>query len=236
MAERDFKGIWIPKEIWLNTKLTLQEKVFLVEIDSLDGEEGCYASNDHFSNFFNLSKNRCSEIITSLSKKGYISINYIYKEGTKQIEKRIMHISKIKYFGIRDIDRGIRNSEEGTRDIDRGYSEKCEDNNTVINNTVINNTYYILLSLYEELGFGMINPISKSDIEVMAKEYTVKWVEEAMKEANTSGVRNLKYVKGILKNWRTKGFKAEKGVKSYGITGKPTKNTESEEPKYNFNF
>ncbi len=88
MAEREFKGIWIPKEIWLNTKLTLQEKVFLVEIDSLDGKDGCYASNDHFSNFFNLSKNRCSEIITSLSKKGYISIDYIYKEGTKQIRKK----------------------------------------------------------------------------------------------------------------------------------------------------
>ena len=229
MAEREFKGIWIPKEIWLNTKLTLQEKVFLVEIGSLDGKDGCYASNDHFSNFFNLSKNRCSEIITSLSKKGYISIDYIYKEGTKQIEKRIIHISKIKYFGIRDVDKGIRNSEEGIRDIDRGYSEKCEDNNTVINNT-----NYILLSLYEELGFGTINSISKSDIEIMSKEYSAKWVEEAMKEANDSGVRNLKYVKGILKNWKTKGFKAEKGGKGNGSTTKPTKNTESEGPKYNF--
>jgi hypothetical protein len=36
--KRDFKGIWIPKEIWLNENLTLQEKVFLVEIESLDNE------------------------------------------------------------------------------------------------------------------------------------------------------------------------------------------------------
>jgi len=37
--ERNFKGIWIPKEIWLNEKLSLQEKVFLVEIASLDNDK-----------------------------------------------------------------------------------------------------------------------------------------------------------------------------------------------------
>lgn len=49
--ERDFKGIWIPKEIWLNTHLTMNEKLFLVEIDSLDNEKGCFASNDYFAEF-----------------------------------------------------------------------------------------------------------------------------------------------------------------------------------------
>jgi hypothetical protein len=33
---RDFKGVWIPKEIWINTDLSIIEKVLLVEIDSLD--------------------------------------------------------------------------------------------------------------------------------------------------------------------------------------------------------
>ena len=37
---RDFKGIWIPREIWLNENLSLQEKAFIVEIDSLDKENG----------------------------------------------------------------------------------------------------------------------------------------------------------------------------------------------------
>ena len=30
--KRAFRGIWIPKEIWLSKDLTLQEKVFIVEI------------------------------------------------------------------------------------------------------------------------------------------------------------------------------------------------------------
>ncbi len=32
---RAFKGIWIPKEIWLTDDLSTLEKVFLSEIDSL---------------------------------------------------------------------------------------------------------------------------------------------------------------------------------------------------------
>ncbi len=93
--ERDFKGIWIPKEIWLNTHLTMNEKLFLVEIDSLDNEKGCFASNDYFAEFFGLSKNRCSEIIKSLEKKGFLSVSYKYKAGTKAIESRIIKLLEI---------------------------------------------------------------------------------------------------------------------------------------------
>lgn len=53
---RDFKGVWIPKEIWLSPELSLMEKVLFVEIHSLDNERGCYASNRHFAEFFGLSE------------------------------------------------------------------------------------------------------------------------------------------------------------------------------------
>lgn len=129
---RDFKGIWIPKEIWLSTDLKVMEKLILVEIDSLDNEDGCFASNEHFSKFFSLSKNRCSEIIKSLEKKGYIDINYIYQDGSKAIAKRVIKC-------IRKTDRGVRNIDRPTRKTEEGYSENCEDNNTSLNNT-FNNT------------------------------------------------------------------------------------------------
>lgn len=66
------------------------------------------------------------------------------------------------------------------------------------------------LLLFEELGFGSISPLILEDIKLLEKEYTETWVIEALKEANAAGVRNLKYVIGILKNWKSKGFKAEK--------------------------
>ena len=66
------------------------------------------------------------------------------------------------------------------------------------------------LLLFEELGFGSISPLILEDVELLEKEYTEMWVIEALKEASEQGIRNIKYVKGILKNWKARGFKAEK--------------------------
>ena len=79
-----------------------------------------------------LSKNRCSEIIKSLEKKGYITIEYVYQQGSKAISKRVIKC-------VRKIDEGIREIDNPTRKTEEGYSEKCEDNNTSFSNT-FNNT------------------------------------------------------------------------------------------------
>ena len=72
---RDFKGVWIPKEVWLDTRLNALEKVILTEIDSLDqGDKGCYASNEHLAGFCQCSKRKVSEAISRLIECGYIYI------------------------------------------------------------------------------------------------------------------------------------------------------------------
>lgn len=72
---RDFKGVWIPKEVWLDTRLNALEKVILTEIDSLDnGEKGCYASNEHLSEFCQCSKTKVSTAIKKLIDCGYIYV------------------------------------------------------------------------------------------------------------------------------------------------------------------
>ena len=150
--ERDFKGIWIPKEIWLNKDLTMNEKLFLIEIDSLDNENGCFASNDYFADFFGLSKNRCSEIIKSLEKKGLLFITYKYRTGTKSIEKRIIKVIEISTGGIREIKKGGREIDRGYSENSERYSENTEDNNTPINNTITNNTpIYISLTFIDDV-------------------------------------------------------------------------------------
>ena len=73
---RDFKGIWIPRDIWLQKDLKPTYRVFLAEIDSLDKGNGCWAKNEHFSKMFDLSKSRCSEILNMLQSKGYITIDF----------------------------------------------------------------------------------------------------------------------------------------------------------------
>ncbi len=72
---RDFKGVWIPKEIWLSDTLSLVEKALFVEIHSLDNERGCFASNEYFANFFALSARQIRTHISSLKTKGLISVS-----------------------------------------------------------------------------------------------------------------------------------------------------------------
>ncbi len=133
---RKFLGIWIPAELWLSSELSLQEKVFLVEINSLDNENGCYATNDYFSKFFGLSKNRCSEVIKGLESKGLIKIRYTYKPNTKCIDKRFISVVCAPFGVFEKSTAGIRKTDRGIREIDSGYSENREDNNTGTNNIV----------------------------------------------------------------------------------------------------
>ena len=70
--ERDFKGIWIPKETWFDDNLNITQKVLLLEIDSLDNEKGCFAKNKHFADFLRKSENYVSKSISKLKKDGYI--------------------------------------------------------------------------------------------------------------------------------------------------------------------
>jgi hypothetical protein len=88
--ERDFKGVWIPKEIWLNEDLNWTEKLLLVEIDSLSKNGECFASNEHFAKFLGVRIRQVQNSLTTLKEKGYISTFVVYKEGTLEVEKRII--------------------------------------------------------------------------------------------------------------------------------------------------
>src|SRR5688572_25945164 len=94
---RDFKGVWIPKEIWLSSQLSLMEKVIFVEIHSLDNADGCYASNRHFADFFSVSERQIRTYIGSLKEKGFISVTI-----QNQYERVIHAIGK--FARVRDED------------------------------------------------------------------------------------------------------------------------------------
>ena len=91
MSERDFKGVWVPKEIWFSKELSPIEKLLYIEIDSLDNKFGCTALNKHFSVFLGVSTKRVSELINGLVKKGFITSQLVYKPNSKEIDGRILH-------------------------------------------------------------------------------------------------------------------------------------------------
>ena len=90
MAEiRDFKGVWISKEVWLDTRLNALDKIILTEIDSLDnGERGCYASNKHLAEFCQCSENKVSVTISKLKKLGYIYVQS-FDGRTRELRSRL---------------------------------------------------------------------------------------------------------------------------------------------------
>lgn len=70
---REFKGIWMPREIYLAVDLTWIEKIFLVEIDSLSQtDKGCFASNEYFSEFLNVSVGHVVNMLTKFRQLGLI--------------------------------------------------------------------------------------------------------------------------------------------------------------------
>lgn len=117
---RDFKGVWIPKQVFLDERLNAIEKIILIEIDSLDAEdsEGCYASNEYLANFCKCSMTKVSTSISKLIKLGYL---YVSKnDGRKRYLKSRLSNSESQDFKKSEPDlpemKESNNSEEYSRD------------------------------------------------------------------------------------------------------------------------
>ncbi len=69
---RGFRGVWIPKQVWLDKRLRHIDKVLLAEIESLDSGDGCFASNKYFAEFFGVTPWTISKSISRLRKADLI--------------------------------------------------------------------------------------------------------------------------------------------------------------------
>jgi DNA-binding Lrp family transcriptional regulator len=70
--KRNFRGVWIPKEIWFLENLNVWQKMLLIEIHFLDNEEGCYASNAYFAKFLGRGEASIKSDIRRLEQLGLI--------------------------------------------------------------------------------------------------------------------------------------------------------------------
>lgn len=88
--ERDFKGVFIPKEIWLNDGLSAIDKVILAEIDSFCQNGECFASNKHFADLCQCTERTVSNTITKLKQLGYIDEAGF--DGRKRVLRSNIHV------------------------------------------------------------------------------------------------------------------------------------------------
>ena len=94
---RDFKGVWIPKEVWLDERLSMLDKGILAEIDSLDnGDAGCFASNEHLAEFCQCSLTKVSTSISKLIELGYLTVASF--DGRKRFLKSSLSKSERQTF------------------------------------------------------------------------------------------------------------------------------------------
>lgn len=94
--DRAFKGVWIPADIWLNKNLTIYEKAIYAEIDSLDGEKHCWASNEYLAEFCQMSIPTISRAITHLIELGLIErVSFDGRQRILKITKESRLISEI---------------------------------------------------------------------------------------------------------------------------------------------
>lgn len=227
--KREAKGIWIPMKIWEKEELSLIEKVFLVEIFSLDNEEGCFASNEYFANFFKLSKIRCSQIISSLKEKGYITVKCIYdgKKGEKEFDKRIIKVNEIKYHGIE-----IKQTKEETKEVKQVKEPKRK---IKMNEPEVNPNVVEMVKLYQS-NIGMANGMTVLYLEELAElieqnRFTVELFKEALTIANDRNKNTLAYVKGIIKQWINTNITSLEQLKACEMQEKRKKEGKNENGK-----
>lgn len=94
MKESNFKGIWIPKEILLDEKLTDKEKIVLsIVISFSEDNKTCYVGNRYLARLLNVTQNRASKIVSSLQDKGYVEVQMDYYEDKNSIKNRKIILS-----------------------------------------------------------------------------------------------------------------------------------------------
>ena len=123
----------IPANVRYDKDLPANAKLHYGEITALCNKKGyCWSSNEYFANLYGVSKVSISNWVNLLVRKGYITSEIEYKDGTKEFYKRYL---KIVYEPIKEnFNTPIKEN------FNTPIKENFKENNTVFNNTIMNNT------------------------------------------------------------------------------------------------
>ena len=89
MANLNLKGLWIPIEILTDKNLSDKEKhIYSLVIFLSQEKQYCFCTNKTISELLNISVTQVSKLVNSLKDKGYINIEMVYKENSKEVDIR----------------------------------------------------------------------------------------------------------------------------------------------------
>ena len=79
---RNFKGVWIPADLYLNTSLTWTQKIILLEVDSFSKNNlDCFVSNEHLAGLIGISESGIEKAIRSLVDSKRLERNRTFING-----------------------------------------------------------------------------------------------------------------------------------------------------------
>lgn len=148
MSEKPNLFAIIPAKVRYDKNLRANEKLLYGELTALTNKHGyCFASNNYFAELYEVTPQAISRWINNLKKQGYITIEYTYKSGTKEIDKRLIKLVSTNGLGVSTNDSEVstndskvstKSSEVSTNDLG-GYQQKVKGNNINTNNINTNN-------------------------------------------------------------------------------------------------
>jgi DnaD/phage-associated family protein len=211
--ERQFKGIWIPAEIWLDENLTVMEKVLYAEIDSFCGNgKECFCSNAHFAKMLQVSERQVRRLLCSLEEKGVISRRLVYKEGSKEVDKRYLKAIPSEPFDTTPMDIDVRTpGEEIVRTPGEG---NVRDTNTVFTNPSSSKggeedeDWQEVLDSYQDNIHPISGSIELDTLKSLYDDYRKKWLLEGIKVMALNNAKSIRYLTTVLESWERDGFKS----------------------------
>ena len=182
---------------WVLDKDIKNELGLLCIISSLCAEKGfCYATNKYFSELFELPEQTISRKIKLLEEKGYITIDY--KKRGCEIKERYIRLTKLLTDDYQNCESTI--------------NKNVKENN--INNNIYSSSSNKIIETIEN-EFGTLSPLMYEQVYTIIDEYDGELIIEAIKECSLKNKRFIKYLNGILKNWKDNNINNYNDLKVY---------------------
>ncbi len=120
----------LPADVRYDKRLKPNEKLLYSEITALANTTGeCWANNNYFAELYDVTPQTISTWISHLKELNYITIKILYKENSKEIDKRLIGINK-------NLNTPYENSYGGIKEnLNTPIKKNLKENNTSINNT-----------------------------------------------------------------------------------------------------
>jgi len=183
---RQFKGVWIPKEIYLHDQLSWTEKILLIEIQSLQDGKGCWASNQYLAEFLGVSEKTVANALSRLKGLGCIEIIQLRNP-------RLIRVTS-QNLGTDFPKSGSDFPKSGTPPTPPYKDNNTENNTAVVQTATANNGYELFRRYYPNVPLHLFN-----QEQLMATEHHLDvfdevlkiWVGRQYREQNIKGMLSL---------------------------------------------